>query len=317
MSKRGILILVAVFLMVSTAGITAWVIDNLFTILEQAAVMSLKPIKTGVDPKYIFDGIKYTSDGSTAWIFAADKSARRPVLIIAHGGYWQGGSAGSYRHIAGLAHRNGWVTVIPQIPPAYGFISRKILSEAKVKSRQHPAQIDAFIAAVRFTRENISGYGGDPSRIVFLGTGSGAHLSLLTAGRYMQEAGLVDELLGIVVFNLVADLTLADGGFREQFVDPVFAEKDLKSLSPVYFAKNINQPVLILSAEYQPPYLQVSTEKFIQSMREQMKDVKHFTLKQRSTRSLIFKIGRRHDKAQVHVLDFLAAVKAKAGSKAR
>lgn len=100
-----------------------------------------------------------------------------PVLIWVHGGGWSTGSKELYAPVAQRIVPENVVVVIPGytlFPRAHAF-----------------DQVREIARAVRWTRENIAGFGGDPDRIILGGQSAGAHLSGLVAldTSYLKELG--------------------------------------------------------------------------------------------------------------------------------
>ncbi|UYN98554.1 MAG: carboxylesterase/lipase family protein [Devosia sp.] len=104
---------------------------------------------------------------------AAD-DARRPVIVHAFGGGFQGGSAhGSFHNEAGFAHRSGVVLVRPNMRVgALGFLS---LGDrfGEERSAANRGMLD-LIAALEWVRDNIAAFGGDPDNVTLAGMSSGA-----------------------------------------------------------------------------------------------------------------------------------------------
>ncbi len=101
-----------------------------------------------------------------------------PVVLFLYGGRWQTGSKEQYRLLGDALTREGVVAVIPdyRLYPAAHF----------------PAWMEDGARAVRWARDNIARYGGDPGRIFVVGHSAGAHTALLLAldKRYLGAAGV-------------------------------------------------------------------------------------------------------------------------------
>jgi acetyl esterase/lipase len=98
-----------------------------------------------------------------------------PVLLFVHGGGFTGGDkhvpgSPAYDLVGAWAVRHGWVgvTITYRLAPGHVW----------------PAGAQDVAAAVRWTRENIEGHGGDPARIVVAGHSAGAaHVASYLAGQ--------------------------------------------------------------------------------------------------------------------------------------
>jgi acetyl esterase/lipase len=108
------------------------------------------------------------------------RAVRRPapVVVFLYGGRWQRGSREEYRLLGDALTRRGFVAVVPDY---------RLYPQASF-----PAWVEDGAAAVRWTRENIRRYGGDPERIFVVGHSAGAHTAALLAldQRYLRRAGV-------------------------------------------------------------------------------------------------------------------------------
>ena len=95
-----------------------------------------------------------------------------------YGGRWQGGSKDQYRLLGDALTREGFVAVVPdyRLAPAVEF----------------PRWVEDAARAVRWVRDSIARYGGDPDRLVLAGHSAGAHTVVLLAldPRWLRAAGV-------------------------------------------------------------------------------------------------------------------------------
>ncbi|HEX4249412.1 MAG TPA: alpha/beta hydrolase [Pseudonocardia sp.] len=93
---------------------------------------------------------------------------RAPVLLQVHGGAWStGDKVGQAEPLLGYLAERGWVcvTVNYRLAPA----------------ERWPAMVVDVKRAIAWTREHISGHGGDPGFIAITGGSAGGHLAALAA----------------------------------------------------------------------------------------------------------------------------------------
>lgn len=112
------------------------------------------------------------------WVPAGSTRAPRPVLVWWHGGGWVKGDRDAYA-FAGRAFANrGFVVVIPDY--------------RKVPAVRFPAFLQDGAEAVRWTRDNVAKFGGDPQRIAFAGHSAGAHTAVMLAldKRWLTAVGV-------------------------------------------------------------------------------------------------------------------------------
>lgn len=101
-----------------------------------------------------------------------------PVVVFIHGGRWQYGSKDEYRLLGDAITRRGFVAVT---------IDYRLYPDVLF-----PAWVDDAARAVRWVRDSVSKYGGDPARIFVVGHSAGAHTAAILAldGRYLRKVGL-------------------------------------------------------------------------------------------------------------------------------
>ncbi|GAA4040181.1 alpha/beta hydrolase [Sphingomonas rosea] len=105
-------------------------------------------------------------------------AAKKPVVIFLYGGGWVAGSRGGYAFAGSGYAGQGFVTVVPDY--------------RLVPSVRFPAFLEDGAQAVKWTRENIARYGGDPDRIAIAGHSAGAYNGAMLAldPHYLRDAGV-------------------------------------------------------------------------------------------------------------------------------
>jgi para-nitrobenzyl esterase len=108
---------------------------------------------------------------------------RRPVMVYIHGGGYSTGSGSSPLYDGTrLARRNDVVVVTLNHrlgPLGYAYLAR--IAGAPFLDSGSSGQLD-LILALRWVRDNIAGFGGDPSRVMVFGqSGGGAKIATLMA----------------------------------------------------------------------------------------------------------------------------------------
>src|SRR3712207_3414863 len=100
------------------------------------------------------------------------------VVVFFYGGRWESGDRGDYLFAAQGLVSQGFVAVVPdyRLHPEVGFAG--FMADGA--------------AAVRWVRDNIAGFGGDPAQIFLMGHSAGAHIAALLAldERWLADQGL-------------------------------------------------------------------------------------------------------------------------------
>jgi acetyl esterase/lipase len=114
----------------------------------------------------------------TSVLVASDARVGTRVVVFLYGGAWRGGSRDYYRFVGEALASQGLVVVIPDY---------RVYPEV-----QFPVFNADAARAVRWVRDNIAGYGGNPDDIVLLGHSAGAHIAalLVTDQHYLAAAGV-------------------------------------------------------------------------------------------------------------------------------
>ena len=257
-----------------------------------------------------------------------------PVVVLIHGGNWIMGdnrSCGLYSSVGYFLASQGIGAVLPNYR----------LSPLVV----HPEHIKDVARAVRWTRDHIAPYGGNPERIFLLGHSAGGHLvSLLaTDATYLKAEGLSShDLKGIISFSGVyrispgsMEVFLGGPGSRSFRLDQVYPlrsetgrlpvlpplgvaikvdpfgpafgndPKGRTDASPVSHVHRGLPPFLILVGDQDLPTLQDMAEEFHKALLREGCTSRLLLVKNRNHNSLLFSAVRPEDPAARAILEFL------------
>ena len=163
--------------------------------------------------------------------------AALPVIVFLYGGSWNSGARGEYGFVGSAFASHGFVTVIfdPRLVPQV----------------RYPDFLNDSARAVRWVRDNIADYGGDPDRIALVGHSSGAYnaLMLALAPEFLSRQGMRPRDLRAVVgiAGPYDFLPLRVDATRQAFA----GVSDLPDTQPVTRAETARQtpPILLLHGE--------------------------------------------------------------------
>jgi acetyl esterase/lipase len=111
-----------------------------------------------------------------------------PVIVFFYGGGWRSGSKRTYRYVAKALARRGYVAVLPDY---------RIYPQAR-----YPDFLDDGAQAVRWVKDNVKRFGGDPQKIFLMGHSAGAHIAAMLAidATWLQKVGLTPgrDIAGLI-----------------------------------------------------------------------------------------------------------------------
>jgi acetyl esterase/lipase len=179
--------------------------------------------------------VPFTTDGMlTLDVYVPAQSDGRgppwPVVVFFYGGAWQKGAKESYRFVGSQLAGRGFVTVLPDY---------RLYPDVRF-----PAFVEDAAAAVSWTFENVSEFGGDPDRVFVMGHSAGAHIASLVHydERYLQQAGAARAPCGFVGLSGPYDfLPLVSPEFQGIFPAPVRDDSQ-----PVRFVDGTEGPALLV-----------------------------------------------------------------------
>lgn len=131
-----------------------------------------------------------TEKGKTASKEGAAAAPLKPVMVWLHGGGWRMGDKTYVQNKPAAFCKAGYV-----------FVSTNYRFHPKVGYAEQGADV---AAAIRWVRDHVKEYGGDPERIFLAGHSAGAHLSALVGidDRYLKGEKLdLSALAGVVLVD--------------------------------------------------------------------------------------------------------------------
>ena len=174
---------------------------------------------------------KQSEDCLTLNICSKDIKAKKPVMIWIHGGALvTGGSSSIMYDLKHLANRGVVVVSINYRLGPLGFLRLDDVTDGKVNSSGNEGLIDQR-NAIKWVKDNISSFGGDPNNITIFGESAGSWSCNLqiAAGddslfqKAICQSGGLDAIASKEKANLWAEL------FIEQFEKDGYKLSDLRS----------------------------------------------------------------------------------------
>lgn len=205
-------------------------VHNLFD-TEQRALLathpaSLRDVPYGPDPRQCLD----------VYLPSAMRSST-PVVIFVHGGGFRRGDKGDdgrweNANVGAWAAREGMLGIV--------------MNYRLAPAAPWPAGADDVASAIAWARANVAAHGGDPDRIIIIGTSAGAahvagYVHLYPDARDLRGAVFLSGLYGVTPFDDERDLSY--------FGEDVGAHA---SMNPLAAMTKTELPLLITCAEYDP-----------------------------------------------------------------
>jgi acetyl esterase/lipase len=160
-------------------------------------------------------------------------AAAAPVVVFFYGGGWRSGRKGLYRYVAKALARRGYVAVVPDY---------RVYPEVR-----YPEFIEDAALAVRWVKDNIERFGGDPETIFLKGHSAGAHIAAMLAldVRWLQQVGLSPrrDIAGLIGLAGPYDYL----PLRDETLKVIFGGADRHETQPIFHVSPGAPPALLLT----------------------------------------------------------------------
>ncbi|GAB4430818.1 MAG: hypothetical protein OHK0011_13540 [Turneriella sp.] len=225
-----------------------FIFDNVFSIWEQASYTRFRPVTTGLPSAQIFRDVQ-VGDSTADFYTAPAGSERRPLLLVMHGGFLQGGNKKNYAYLGGLGVRQGFVVAVLQLPNFPGILSRPFFSAETTRERALPEQAKRFARFVTNVRAMADRFNFDAQKLHVMAHASGALLIGEADVAQFKSVTLVSPILSLK--DNVAQIAL----MQLRAMDGFITDADAIRLSPAEWLPKTKMPVLLLCSERDLPYI--------------------------------------------------------------
>ena len=226
------------------------------------------------DVSYLKSSEVSTSDNPKLNVFVPRKSIvdKVPVLIFIHGGNWNSGRKGIYDLLGRNFASKGIITVIP------GYT----LSP----NANYDLMAEQLAEAIKWVKNNIDKYGGDPNQIFVSGHSAGGHLGALAV---MNPKYNIDpKSISGIILNDAAGL---DMNYYLEENPPTEKDNYLatwtsnpekwKEASPIYFLNKNTPPFLIYVGDKTYNSIKVANSRFLSALNQFQPNVTPIRLNKR------------------------------------
>ncbi|TJY56746.1 alpha/beta hydrolase [Sinimarinibacterium sp. CAU 1509] len=170
--------------------------------------------------------------GLTLDVYRPTGPGPAPVVVFFYGGRWSSGDKSEYKFVGQALASRGFVAVVPNL--------------REYPTVRFPEFVNDGARAVRWTRDNIANYGGNPQTLFIMGHSSGAHVAAMLAlnGEYLKKAGMQrSDLKGMIGLAGPYDfLPITAPDLRDIFGPP----EKFQYSQPIFFVDGKNPPLLLV-----------------------------------------------------------------------
>jgi acetyl esterase/lipase len=160
-------------------------------------------------------------------------SVAAPVIIFFYGGAWRSGNKELYRYVAKALARRGYVAVVPDY---------RIFPEVC-----YPDFLDDGALVVRWVKDNIAQFGGDPEKIFLKGHSAGAHIAAMLSidSRWLDKVGLRPgrDIAGLIGIAGPYDYM----PLRDETLKVIFGGSDRPETQPIFHVSAGAPPALLIT----------------------------------------------------------------------
>lgn len=233
-------------------------------------------------------------------VFAPKKQTKkRDVLIYIHGGNWARGRKGLYSWLGSRLARKHVVAVVINYPlyPNAGYDDMAM----------------ATARSVKWVKENIAKYGGNPDKIFISGHSAGGHLAALVTldDTYFNRLKMDNPIKGLVMIDAAGiDMYgyMKNGyyGPDDTYLDIFTKDPNVwKKASPLYLLHKGLPPMLIYNGERTYPELLKSNKKFVAALDTLQEDYTYKLLKRKKHIPMITQFFNVYNPRYKEIISFM------------
>lgn len=224
------------------------------------------------------------------------------VVVFIHGGSWESGKKNTYWWLGRNLANKDVVTVI--------------INYSLAPQYQYEQMATDCASAVKWVKNNIEQFGGNPGRIFVMGHSAGGHLAALinTDPRYFKQQGISNPIKGVILndcFGLDMDEYLSSAVNNDQtasFLHTFSKDKqNWKLASPLTYSKNIQNPYLIFVGGKTYPSIQTQSKRLYEQLINHKQPVEYYVIKKKKHIGMISQMIFKSNELYNCILNFIKA----------
>ncbi len=212
------------------------------------------------DISYLKNEEKSTSETSKMNVFVPRKSNpdQVPVLVFIHGGNWNSGSKGTYDLLGRNFASKGIITVIPDYTLS--------------PNANYDVMTEQIAEVIKWVKNNIVRFNGDPNQIFITGHSAGGHLGALAVMN--SKYGIDPKSISGIILNDAAGLDMKnylEGNpptSKDNYLATWTSDPEIwKAASPIYFLDKNTPPFLIYVGDKTYNSIKVANSRFVNALK--------------------------------------------------
>lgn len=238
-------------------------------------------------------------------VYAPKDGKGLPVIVFVHGGEWGRGDKSEVSCKPRFLNENGVVLVSLNYRLSY--------------TAMWPAQAEDVALGLKWVRDHIEGYGGDPKKIVLMGHSAGCHIVSMV-GLTREPLGAVGmsptDLAGVVAWSGGAydlPVKVAEGGMYAPYIRKNFGEglAGQQMASPIHHVGDTDKPPFLYATTDQanPGSIEL-TKTMVEKINGAGGKASYYMMENRSHKEALTLIGTEGDETGKVLLKFVREVTA-------
>lgn len=224
----------------------------------------------------------------------------KDVLVFIHGGSWDSGKKETYWWLGRNMARHNVVSVI---------INYSLSPEAQYEKMAFDCS-----EAIKWVKDSIAQFGGNPDRIFVMGHSAGGHLAALINNdpRFFASVGINNPIRGVILndgfgMDMYEYLNVAEKNKQtESFLNTFSKDANLwKTGSPIFYLENVQNPYLIFVGENTYPAIKLQSDRLYKELINANKKSELNIIKRKKHVGMISQMIFRRNKMYDMILEFM------------